>query len=255
MTNPIQSTIPTMPTSKPPSRWLRVVLTILPFVIYALASCISLPSSHISGGNGLWNGSPSNNLVALGLFPWILATVFVEIVTRLLRMDHEGASGRAALRRTTNIIGLVCAGVQSAWLIYDLSYLPLAIVDPSMGQVLPHRQISSPILAFGALMFCAIGFKWLVDFVGPRSWLDEHGRALAWPLLLFTLYAITRERSPLDPSAFLDGVDWVRIAVQFFKCGMLLSFLLMKPPFLPPQITDAHKPTHEPVQDARYRRA
>jgi hypothetical protein len=242
-TDPTQyvSAQPTTSTTNIPNQWTRLAFTILPFVVYLLAQRITLPTYHVLDRKGMRDWSDSDNIVAVGIMPWIIAAVMVEIVTFVVaggqRLRHEGAMGRAELHRATNIFGLLVAVVHASWITWDVSvrgpsFLHIGIFDPSVDPFLPNPYVSSPILAFGALMAGAIGLKWLVDFVGPRSFLGGHGRALAAGLLLSTIYTITRENSPFD-TLDVQFTAFVRIAVNLLECGMLVSFILLKPQFLP----------------------
>jgi len=238
-----------MATAHLPNRWPRIAFTILPFVVYLIALRIPLPTYHVTEVKGMRDWSDFDNIVAVGIMPWVMAAVAVEIVTLIVhggqRLRQEGGIGSAELRRTTNIFGLLFAVVHASWITFDLSVEPFAsIIDPSVDVYFPKPHVSSPILAFVTLLAGAICCKLLVDFVGPRSFLGEHGRLLAVGLLLSTIYTLTRENSPFY-SMDIRIMDLIRIGVNLLKCGMLVSFFLLRPQFLPPPTitTDNQLPT------------
>ncbi len=227
---------PTTPTINPPTQWKRLAFTILPFIVYLIALHIPLPTYHVTEAKGMRDWSDSDNIVAVGIMPWIMAAVMVEMAifvfpgARGLRQNKT--TGGAEFRRVTNIFGLVFAVLHALWITWDLTNLHIGIFDPSDAASMWKPYVSSPILAFVTLLTGAIGFKLFVDFIGPRSFLGTHGRSLAVALLLSTIYTIASDNSPFD-SMDIRIVDLVRIGVNLLKCGVLISFILIKPHFLP----------------------
>ncbi len=226
---------PTNP--KPPSHRAQFLFTIVPFAVYALARFIPLPTYRIDYSPLSRDWSDSDNLVAVGIMPWLIAAVIIDIVSWFIRgvqrLLHQDPIGDFELRRVMNIFGLMFAVIHASWIIFDLTYDPgVGMWDPSHPS-LPTPRVSSPILAFMALLLGAIGLKWLVDFAVPRSLLDKRGRILAGALLLTTVYTLSRETSHLQRFYF-DIPDLIRILINVFKAGMLVAFLFLGPEFLWP---------------------
>jgi preprotein translocase subunit SecY len=104
--------LPTAAAPKPPRRWVRLAFTFIPFFIYLLAERIPLPTvEHL-----MYARVPeAYSIVAVGIMPWIIAFVIVEIMAAVVpgwrHLRHEGMNGRAKLRRTTNTLGLVIAAL------------------------------------------------------------------------------------------------------------------------------------------------
>ncbi|HRI68016.1 MAG TPA: hypothetical protein PK156_27455 [Polyangium sp.] len=215
---------------KPPNRSSQFLFTLLPFAVYIGARFIPLPTSTAVD-------TGSNHLIAVGIIPWIIAAVVIEIVSAFIpglqRLRQQGEIGLADLRRVTNILGVAIAVLHAMWITFDLSYVPSAFIIDPLRESFPTQQISSPILAFTALMLGAITFKTLVDLSVPRSLLDNRGRFLAGALLLATIYTITQQPSPFARFDILV-TDLIRIAVYLLQAGMLVAFLFLGPAFLWP---------------------
>lgn len=225
------------PTNPKPFNRSKLLFTLLTFAAYILARFIPLPTYRIEYSQQSRDWSDCDNLVAVGIMPWIIAAVMIEIVSSILphlqELRHRGDMGLAELRRVTNIFGALLAAIQSAWIIFDLTYEPgFGIFDPSHPP-LPKPHLSSPILAFVTLLAGALILKALIDFIHPRTLLDKHGRLLAGALLLTTLYTLTRENSPFD-TMDIRVMDLIRILMNMFKAGMLVAFLFLGPAFLWP---------------------
>lgn len=220
--------------AKPIPLALRLVYTLVPFIVYLLARQFSLPTKTVLSGADPRNWSDSNHVLAVGITPWLIAAVFVEIFGRIIphwkRPFQPTEAEYANLRRIMNIIGLVFAVMHAAWITFDLTYIPSSMIAPPEEFYFPSENEASPLIVFASLLTGALVFKTLCDACVPRSSLQNHGWVIAALLLLASVVALVRQSSSY--ALFFDVQDLVRIAVHLLVCGMLVAFLLVQPFFV-----------------------
>lgn len=198
---------PAHPTN-PRHRMVRLVCTIAPFVVYGLGRFILLPSYHAPTEGKIRDWSDANNIVALGISPWLMSAVIIEfvvfIIAGLQHVKRQEYAEPAALRRVNNVVGAVIAVLFGAWILFDLTHkLSLGMIDPNAGYALGKPRVDSPLPAFAALMGGTFGLKLLFDVLIPRSFLDQGSRILAGAWLIVNLHVLSGEVI----SAFF-GMSW-----------------------------------------------
>jgi preprotein translocase subunit SecY len=99
------------------NRWASLAFTVLPFLVYMLAECITFSGTGLMTVEPFWSSSVTHSIVALGIVPWIIATAIVEIIAvvipRWRHLRHGGVSGRAKLYWAANILGLLIIAFQA----------------------------------------------------------------------------------------------------------------------------------------------
>jgi hypothetical protein len=220
--------------AKPIPFALRLVYTLIPIVTYLVARQFSLPMKSTVIGADPRDWSDTNHVLAVGITPWLIAAVFVDIGSRAIpdwqRWSQQGEIGYAHLRRFVNIFGMVFAVVFAAWITFDLTYVPSVMMAPPEEFYFSSESQASPIIVFGGLIIGSIGFKVLVDSCVPRSFLEKQNWILGVALLLASLVALVRQSSSF--AMFVDTQDILRIAVHLLICGMLIAFILLRPTFI-----------------------
>jgi preprotein translocase subunit SecY len=229
-TNPARP-LPRQHRLRPPNRWARLALTILPFFVYMLAARI--PLSTIGTVNVIvlpWVLLESCSVVTVGIMPWIIAAAMVEFVAIVVpwcrHLRRGGWSGRAELRRATNIFGLFIV-VFPAYSLTTLISDGMIIAEGFTREFyVPYSGslwlFPAPMSIFGALVVGSIFVKLLADLV--TRWGLVHGYAvfLVGGLLLSTIRTIGYvNRIP-------QGLDLLKLTVTFVACGVLLVFVLAK---------------------------
>jgi preprotein translocase subunit SecY len=224
---------PTTFAPNPPNRWSRLAFTILPFLIYMLAERIPLPTVEYSKYGRV---SPeAYSIVAVGIMPWIIAVVIVEITAAVVpdwrHLRHEGMMGRAKLRRTTNILGLVIAALHALAISISLAFTPtMVFVDPVNPQPLDvlfaelyPPEASSPPLVFVTLVVGAMLARLLAEVVSRRGLAHGYVVVYAGERLLSILRTIFRDKQ------LLEWPDMLKLSGNVFACiVMLLLFIVAK---------------------------
>jgi hypothetical protein len=153
-----------------PTRTVRLLVTLAaPLVVWALGF-VPLPGLQLPRG---YPASAATSIVALGLAPFLSATLLVELVARLVpgwnRLRHEGREGRAALRRAAVMLTLLLALVQSFFL---MRYL-VSVTD-SYARYAPRFEggVGTQWVATATLLggvFAVLALAGLVDRFGLGS--------------------------------------------------------------------------------------
>jgi hypothetical protein len=229
----VMHTVPSQPV-KPPHVLVRLVCTIAPFVVVVLGRFILLPSYHAPTEGKIRDWSDANNIVALGIFPWLMSAVIIEIVVFIIagvrHVKRQEYAEPAVLRRVNNVVGTAIAVLFGAWILFDLTHkLSLGMIDPNAGYALGKPRVDSPLPAFAALMGGTFGLKLLFDVLIPRSFLDQGSRILAGAWLIVNLHVLSGE---VISASFWDVMDILRILVNLLKCGVLLACVFIGPTFV-----------------------
>jgi preprotein translocase subunit SecY len=228
-TDPTQygSAHPTTATTKLPNRWIRLAFTIVPFLIYLLAEGIPLPTViHPFEGTDFFDPV---TVVRVGIIPWVLAAVMVEIGARVVpdwqRLRHEGATGRAELQRMTNLFGLLLVFVHTSWITITLIFMG-SIFDLDHPDIIPfylrpRPYSSSPILSFVMLLAASMFARLLAEVVSRRGLANGYGVIFAGSLVVATIRAIVRVNH--DP----EWMNVLQLAGNVFIASMLLTWFVM----------------------------
>lgn len=109
----------------PPNQFpLRFVSSIPSFPLSPtlLARQFSLPTKTVLLGADPRDWSDTNHVLAVGITPWLIAAVFVDIGSRAIpdwqRWSQQGETGYAHLCRFMNIFGMVFAVVFATWVTF-----------------------------------------------------------------------------------------------------------------------------------------
>ncbi|MBK9266114.1 MAG: hypothetical protein IPM54_40800 [Polyangiaceae bacterium] len=223
--------LPTTTAANPRGRWAGLAFTILPFFVYMLAARIPLPT--IGTVNVIilpWVLLESCSVVTVGILPWIIAAATVEFVAIVVpgcrHLRQGGWSGRAELRRATNILGLFIV-VLPAYSLTTLISDGVIIAEGFAWEFyVPYSgslwRFPAPMCVFGALVAGSIFVKLLADLVS--RWGLVHGYAVFFVggLLPSTIRTIGYlNRLP-------QGMDLLKLTVTFVVCGVLVVVVLAK---------------------------
>ena len=204
--------------------------TIVPILFYLLAEHIPLPTIVIPTRFAIVEHSYElYNIATVGIIPWIIAAIIVEIAALSIRdwrhLRYEGAIGRAKLQNAANILGLVIAVFHSGLIAVTLIFIGV-VFDPDhpdhdFGLFGPRPYATSPILAFASLLAGAVFARLLAEVVSRRGLAHGYGVVFGASLLVSTLRTISRI------SDVPEWTDVLRLATNVFFFSVALIWLII----------------------------
>ena len=191
----------TLPPEGTASRARRAGFIIVALLIYRIVEHIPIPLATIFHGTGPF--SHHYSVLALGLWPYIVASIFMQLLIWLapgLGRKVESGAGRRQIGLYIRLLTLPVAVLRAGLLIRGLSPL---MVDPSVGYKLALIAALTAGTMFLVWLSDPITAQGLVDGVLLILFADIVADHRIAPLLSINMYKLT-------PSQYSGSSRWVR---------------------------------------------